>query len=178
LDEATDGHEISDRFASVLAAERARLAMALLEKETDPEKRWKISCEVHRVFSQLRCDDPRAVRTVIKRQRWNREVEREQDEALEREKQANKDRLIDLCFAPLHNQNMVGLFGGGAYGEKMAEMLHRIKFDLPLDELLKKTSPEKPCPAPVKENPTESKLIQPNPAKNSGSAPSPVEPSP
>jgi hypothetical protein len=174
LDEATDGHEISDRFASVLAAELARLAMTLLEKETDPEKRWQRLCAVHRELSQLRRDDHRAMRTVIKRQRWNREVEREEDEAEQREQQASKDRLIDLCFAPLHNQNMAGLFGGGAYGEKMAEMLHRIKFDLPLDELLKKTSPEKPCPAPVKENPTESELIQPNPTNfSNGHSPEP-----
>ena len=176
LEEATDGHEISDRFASVLAAELARLAMTLLEKETDPEKRWQRLCAVHRELSQLRRDDHRAMRIVIKRDRWNREVEREQDEELECEKQANKDRLIDLCFAPLHNQNMAGMFGGGDYGERMAEMLHCIKFDLPLDELLKKTSRGKPCPAPLGENSAKSELIQPNPTKfPNGHTPEPPE---
>jgi len=62
LDEAADGMEISDRFAGVLAVELIRQAMTRLEKETDPEKCWQIICEVHRVFSQLRRDDHRAVR--------------------------------------------------------------------------------------------------------------------
>ena len=148
-------------------------ALALFELgETDPEKRWQRLCGVHRELSRLRRDDHRAVRTVIKRERWERELEREVDEACQREQQANKDRLIDLCFAPLHNQNMAALFGGGGYGERMAEMLHCIKFDLPLDDLLKRTSPEKPCPAPVKNNPTESGPIQPNPTNfSNGHAP-------
>src|ERR1035437_1767825 len=54
LGEASDGQEISDLFASVLAAELAQLAAALLEKETDPEKRWQRLREVHRELSQLR----------------------------------------------------------------------------------------------------------------------------
>ena len=163
LDEATDDLEISVRFASVLAAELARLAMTLLEKETDPEKRWQRLREVHRELSQLRRDDHRAVRTVIKRARWNREVERDEDEEHQRVQKANKDRLIDMVFAPMRNQTMAEAFGGGKHGEKMAELLHRIKFDLPLDDLLAKTSPEKNCPAPDKPRSTESGLIQPNP---------------
>ena len=69
LSEVADGQEISDRFASVLAVEITRLAMTMLEKETDPEKRWQRLCAVHRELSQLRRDDHRAMRTVIKRQR-------------------------------------------------------------------------------------------------------------
>jgi hypothetical protein len=164
LDEASDGQEISDRFATVLAGELVRLAMTLLEKETDPEKRWQRFSAVHRELSQLRRDDHRAVRTRIKSERWNREVEREEDEECQRVKQANKNHLIDRCFAPMHNQTVAEGFGGGEYGKKMAEMLHRIKFDLPLEDLLEKTRPEKSASAPVKDNPTESGLIQPNPA--------------
>jgi DNA primase len=165
LDEATDGHEISDRFASVLAAEFTSVAMTLLEKETDPEKRWQRLREVHRELSQLRRDDHRAVRMTIKRERWNREVEQEEDEEHQRVQRANKDRLIDLVFAPMRNQTMAEAFGGGEYGERMAEMLHRIKFDMPLDDLLKTPSPKKTDSAA----PKESELIQPNPIKNNGS---------
>src|ERR1039458_2541463 len=104
LDEAADGMEISDRYASVLAVELIRQAMTRLEKETDPEKSWQIICEVHRVFSQLRRDDHRAGRTLIKRDRWNREVEREEEEGLERMKQEHKKSLTDMCFASLHHQ--------------------------------------------------------------------------
>ncbi len=168
LEEATDHHEISDRFASVLAAELARLAMALLEEETDPEKRWQRLCGVHRELSQLRRDDHGAVRIALNRARWIREVAREKDAEHERLEKANKDRLIDLCFAPLHNQNMAGLFGGGESGKRMAELLHRIKFDLPLEDLLAKPLSEKPCPSPVQEHPAESDLIQPDPSEFAG----------
>ena len=175
LDEATDGLEISDRFASVLAAELARLAMTLLEKETDPEKRWQRLCGVHRELSQLRRDDHRAMRIVIKRDRWNREVAREEDEEHQREQQANKSQMREMVFAPMHNQIVAEGFGGGEYGKKMAEMLHRIRFDLPLDDLLGMTPPGKSGPAPVKPNPTESGQIQPNTTKNNGSPPVPPE---
>jgi hypothetical protein len=178
LDEASDGQEISDRFASVLAVEITRLAMTLLEKETDPEKRWQRLCGVHRELSQLRRDDHRAVRTLIKRDRWNRETEREEEEDLKRMKQEHKKRLTDICFAPMHNQTMAELFGGGKHGEKMAELIHCIKFDLPYEDLLATLSSGKTHPNGIKPNPTESDLIRPDPTKNSGPAPFPVEPSP
>jgi DNA primase len=165
LGEASDGQEISDLFASLLAAELTQLAAALLEKETDPEKRWQRLREVHRELSQLRRDDHRAVRTMIKRDRWQRETEREEDEEYQRVKQANKSRLTDMCLSPMHNKVMAECFGGGEYGEKMAEMLHRIKFDLPLDDLINTKLPGKTCPNGIQPNPTESDSIQPNPTK-------------
>jgi hypothetical protein len=60
LDEAVENRNLSDRFATVLTSEMTRLALALLEPETDPEKRWKRLCEIHRELSQLRRDDHRA----------------------------------------------------------------------------------------------------------------------
>jgi hypothetical protein len=178
LGEASDGQEISDLFASLLAAELTRLATALLEKETDPEKRWQRLREVHRELSQLRRDDHRAVRTMIKRDRWNRQVEREDEEDLERMREKSKNGMIDACFSEMHKEINVKAFGGGEYGKRMAELIHRIRFDLPLDDLINTKLPGKTCPASVKPNPTESNLIQPNPTKNCSAAPVPVEPSP
>jgi hypothetical protein len=163
LDEAADGMEISDRYASVLAVELIRQAMTRLEKETDPEKRWQIVCEVHRVFSELRRDDHRAVRTFIKRDRWNREREREEEEDLERLEKENKKHLIDICLSPMLNQTTAECFGGGDYGKKMAELIHRIQFDLPYEDLLATLSSGKTHTNGIKPNPTESDLIQPNP---------------
>ena len=162
MDEAADGREISDRYAGLLAVELTRVAMGLLDKETDPEKRWQRLCEVHRVFSQFRCDDHRAVRTRIKRDRWNRQVEREDEEELERRREKSKKGMIDACFSEMHKAINVQAFGGGEYGKKMAELIHRIRFDLPLDDLIDSKLPDKPAPLPVKPNPTESDLIQPN----------------
>ena len=111
----------------------------------------------------FRCDGHWAVRTRLKRDRWNREVEREEEEGLERMKQEHKKRLTDMCFASLHNQTVAEGFGGGEYGKKMAEMLHRIKFDLPLDDLIDTELSGKTHPDEIKPNPTESDLIRPNP---------------
>jgi hypothetical protein len=163
LDEAADGMEISDRYASVLSVEFVALTKKLLEEKTDTKERWQCLREVFRELTQLRRDGSRAVRTVIKRERWNREVEREDEEDLERMKQEHKKRLTDMCFASLHNQTVAEGFGGGEYGKKMAEMLHRIKFDLPLDDLIDTELSGKTHPDEIKPNPTESDLIRPNP---------------
>jgi hypothetical protein len=115
---------------------------------------------------------------VIKRERWNREVEREDEEEEKRMKQESKKRLRGMCFSVLRNKTMTDLFGGGEHGEKMAEILHRIEFDLPLDDLVDTKLSGKTRPASVKSNPTESDLIRPNPTKNCETSPFPVEPSP
>jgi hypothetical protein len=171
LEEAAEENEISARLASVLAVEFARLAMTLLEKETDPEKRWQRLCEVHRVLSRLRRDDHQGVQIGLARQRWNREVEEKDHEADQRRKQQHKDEMRSMCFAPMRNATVAEAFGGGEYGKKMAEMLHCIEYGLPLDDLLMKWTPGQPGSTPVQENPGESSLIQPNPTKISNGQP-------
>jgi hypothetical protein len=81
LNEAARGQELSDRFASVLAMEMARLATLLMDKETDPEKRWQRLCQVSRELSRLRRDDYRATRMLIERHRWQRQMESEDEES-------------------------------------------------------------------------------------------------
>src|SRR5580698_9834832 len=54
LDEAVQEARLSDRFATVFSAEMTRLALALLEEQSDPEKKWKRLCEIHRELSRLR----------------------------------------------------------------------------------------------------------------------------
>jgi hypothetical protein len=41
------------------------------------------------------------------------------------------------------DQNGPELFGGGEDGETMAKLLHQIKFDLPLDDLIEPAAPAK-----------------------------------
>ena len=178
LDEAADGMEISDRLDSILAAELASLAEKLLEEVTDPKERWQRFQEVLREFRYFRHEGNNSRRNQLQRQRWEREVERQDEEDLKREEKERKNHLIDICFSPMHNQTMAEAFGGGKHGEKMAELLHCIKFDLPLPDFIDPELSEKPSPVAVKPNPTESDLIRPDPTKNSGPAPFPVEPTP
>jgi hypothetical protein len=176
LGDAADGMEISDRYTSVLSVELIRQATTRLENETDPEKRWQIICEVHRVFSRLRRDDHRAVRTFIKRERWEREVERQDEEDIKRIKRESKMRLNKICLAPMFNEAVAEGFGGGEYGKRMAEILHRIEFDLPWDDLVDKELRGKSHPNGVEPNPAESDLIQPNPTNFSNGHPPVAKP--
>jgi hypothetical protein len=79
LKTAARGTDIGDRFARVLAAEMTSLGMTLLEAESDPQKRWQQLCEIRRELSFLRRDDHRGVSASIKREQWDREVERARD---------------------------------------------------------------------------------------------------
>ena len=163
LDEAAHGPGISDRLACVLAAELARWAMTLLEQEADPEKRWQRLAAVPQQLSQLRRDDPRAVRTAIQRQKGDQERQRAENEAFERLEKARRERLQDRLLAPLENKKMADCFGGGAFGQKLAEKLHRINFDLPLDDSLDPSPAEQPNSILASEKPNKSAKIQANP---------------
>ena len=65
------------------------------------------------------------------------------------------------CFAPLHDQSVAGLFGGGEDGQSMAVLLHRLKFDLPLDDLTGQTGPQKFKPVTAQPNPTGPLRVKP-----------------
>ena len=60
LEDLAGERGLSTRFASIFAVELTRLATALLDTETDPEKKWQRLCEIHRELSRLRRDDDRA----------------------------------------------------------------------------------------------------------------------
>jgi DNA repair exonuclease SbcCD ATPase subunit len=167
LDEAADGQEISDCLAGFLGAELARLATTLLEKETEPEKRWQRLCEVHRELSRLRRDDHRAVRTLIKRQNWIRKTDREEEEAHKRA----ESELIERHCAPLLAQAelapMAGLFGGGESGLDMAAYILELRKGLPQGSLGRKPLPGLSKPPSLSPNKSESDLIKPNQTKSS-----------
>jgi len=162
LENEADGLEISGRLASILAAELASHAEQMLKDVTDPKERWRLMQEFLRELRHLRREDHNGQRNQLQRQRWEREVERQDEEDLKREKKERKKHLIDACFSPMLNQATAEGFGGGEYGKKMAELLHRIEFDLPLDDLLDKEIPSKSHSSGIQPNPTKSGPIQPN----------------
>ncbi len=171
LENEADGMEISDRLGSILAVELASLAEKLLEEVPDPRERWQRFQEVLREFRHFRHEENNSQRNQLQRQRWEREVERQDEEDLMREEKERKSRQTSACFSPMINHVVAECFGGGEYGKKMAELLHRINFDLPFDDLIDLKLPGKTHFAPIKPNPTESDPIQPNPTKKPGTAP-------
>jgi hypothetical protein len=154
---AADGAEISDRFATLLSAELVALTRKLLEEKTDPKERWQFLLEVLPEISQLRCDGHRAIRTAIKRERWDHEDE----EYLQRKEEERKNRLIDACFSNMNKDLVAQGFGGGEYGKYMANLIHCIKFDLPLPDFVKSAGTQNGHADAAKSEPP---TIQPNPA--------------
>jgi hypothetical protein len=163
LDEAAVGEDIRDRLGTILTAELAARAVKVLEEVTDPEERWRQLQEILRAHRHLWHEAHNRQRIQLQRERWDQEVERQEEEDSERMKEESKSRMISLCHSPMKNELIAQGFGGGEYGKKMAEMIHRINFDLPLDDLIDTKLSGKTPPAAAKPNPTESKLIQANP---------------
>lgn len=164
LDEAADGQEISDRFAGLLAAEMTRLARTLLQKETDPEKRWKRLCEVHRELSQLRRDDHRAVRVLIKRESWTRQTEREDEENEARLEKERDKRLCAPLWAHLQLNPLAEIFGGGEWGYDVAAFILEVQNNLPPGNLGRKAGDDQTGSTPAKTDQTESDPIKPDQA--------------
>jgi hypothetical protein len=122
LGEAAADAEISDRLASVVSVEFMRVARAMLEEKSDSRERWQCLREILHELSQLRRDDHRAVRTIIRRDRWRREVEQLEAEEDKEELERLRKRTCDLIWAPLHVENYAKLFGGGDHGRHLAAL--------------------------------------------------------
>ena len=167
LDEAADGQEISDRLAGFLAAELARLATTLLEKETDPEKRWKRLSELHRDLSRLRRDDHRAVRTLIKRQNWIRKTDREDEEARKRAESELIERHCAPFLAQAQLAPMAESLGGGELGLDIAAYILELRKGLPQGSLGRKPLPGLSKPPSLSPNKRESDPIKLNQSRSS-----------
>ncbi|MEO6034512.1 MAG: hypothetical protein ABIQ35_04580 [Verrucomicrobiota bacterium] len=165
LDEASDGKEISDRFAAVVAAEIAKLALILMEKETDPEKRWKQLCEVHRELSQLGRDDHRAIRMLIKREGWERHKDQEEEEEDKRVEQKRREQMCAPLWAQLKMGPLAEMFGGGEWVKDVAAFILKVQNDLRMGQLGVKVPTVNGSPAklnPIRLNQTKSNWIKPN----------------
>ena len=162
MDDATDGVEISDRFASVLSVELVALTRKMLDETTDTGKRWECLREVLGELSQLRRDDHRGVRTTIKRFRWEREVEQDDSASLKRYYEGLRKQACAPIFARMQLESMAGMFGGGETGKKVAAFILEVQHELPPGTLGSGTF-EPSESSPVHSNPAESNLIQPNP---------------
>jgi len=150
-----DGQNLSDRFAAILAVEMTRLARALLEPETDPEKKWERLCNIHRELSRLRRDDDRAARTAIRKERSEREEEEHRKQAAE----ARKDQQKSVMHLSLLDQ-----LTDHVRGKSTQTTVKRPPFPAPV--LPAKPNPSvHTVPKPTL-NPKESSRIQPNPTKN------------
>jgi len=175
VDEAAEETNVSDRLANVLAVELYKVMEKLLETSAeDQEKRLSYLRQGLREVRLLRRGDHNAMRLQMELQRCEREWEQEDEDNSERLKKAARERLLSLFVSKTSEGAMADLCGGSEYGRWMADMLTRIKFDLPWPETPmpdeaktsranhEKAEPTGHTTGLSKTNPTESDPIRPN----------------
>ena len=151
LDDAGQRRSLLENFGAILAVEISRLAMQLLEKETDPEKKLKQLCQINRELSQLRRDNDRATRTAITQEKWDAAAERQKQADAQHAREAEKQRLLNrLEEGEKKDLNSRVKFGFGPDAEQKAELYYRLKCDLPVDHLVNAIWPELKQIAPAK----------------------------
>lgn len=170
LDEAAEESNVSDRLATVFAVELFRVLEQLLEQSGDDKEKLGFLREGLREIRLMRRGDHNAARLQMERERWERQCEHEAGVNHERMEEKSKQHLIGLVFSKLQEENYAGIFGGGEAGRKMAAMITKIKFGLPLDDLPKPGQTETPAdtapPAGVNRQAQESNGTQPNQSKS------------
>jgi len=138
--------EVSDRFASLLAVELTRLATALMEKETDLEKRWLRLCEVHRELSRLRRDDHHAARALIARKDHVRKTDREDHDDLKQYETEERARLCGQLMAAAQLNPMAQALGGGDFARRFAACFLETQSGLAPGKLSDEPDPAPPPP--------------------------------
>jgi hypothetical protein len=147
LDEAADGMEISDRFAGMLSVELISLTRKLLEEKKNPAEKWRQLREVLRELSQVRRDDHRATRLTIKRVKWERRVEREDEEEEKRMEKEHREKLCAPYLAMLELNSLAKMFGGSESARRIAAFILECQNDLEPGRLVKNLDRKSDPPA-------------------------------
>ena len=109
---------VSDSFTSILATRMSSLAWRLLSAETDPHKQWELMCAASKQFSRMRKDDHRLIRTQLRQERWEQDLnearlDREENnpKPYTREREFERVQRRYAIFHP-HETEMFNLFEG------------------------------------------------------------------
>lgn len=134
LHEAAEATHVGDRLATVFAVELFKTLEQLLAQGVEDKVRLGYLREGLREIRLLRRGDHSAARLQMELERWERHKEREDEASLEMLKAEAKSRQIGLLISKWSEGTLAEALGGGEYGRNMADMITRIKFDMPLDD--------------------------------------------
>jgi hypothetical protein len=123
------GHNLADRFGSILTVEFNHLLAELAQKDSTPEKRWQRLCQLNREIALLRRHDHQAARLALEQERWQHQLHQEAKAEQAHQQAAQKQELIDLVRSAGQKQLDATLLGGGDHGQKLAELIHRLRHD-------------------------------------------------
>ena len=154
LEFEAEGVPIADRLAALLATELALYAETALREASDPKERWERLRAALQEVSKLRREDHRAARVTIERERWQAEVNRQQEEQSEKERNAAKAGMLTPLYAKVEADALAKVLGGDAEAKVVAGYVMEQQHDLTPGTLTKGQMPayaaEAKGPAPTK----------------------------
>lgn len=161
LDDAADGLEISDRLGSILAVELVD-AIDKLSEISDPKERWHRLQQLSRELWRLRSEDHNGKRLQLDEERWERAVERQDEEHQRRLEKERRERLVNLFFAKHGQPTLAQALGGNGYGEKWADWLVRVQHGLSMPDWCRTDNRGPDSPEETESNQSESNQIKPD----------------
>ena len=184
---ANDG-AVSDRLATVVAAELAALTRLMLAETTDPKERWQRLKEMLPELARLRREDHKAARLFMEEERWEMERDELEKAEFKREIEEAKDRVRAPLVAGMKVSTVAEGLGGGPAARETAEWLMELAYDLEPGTLSRKAAPDQaaseqpstgtnggnggkaagsqPEPKPAKPGPAPAKPIAATPTKS------------
>src|SRR6266851_61536 len=183
---ANDG-AVSDRLATVVAAELAALARLMLAETTDPKERWERLKEMLPELARLRREDHKAARLLMEQERWEMERDGLEQEEFKREIEEAKDRVRAPLLAGMKVNDVAEGLGGGPAAKETAAWLMELAYDLEPGTLSRKSAPDRTEPeehatgangetsGKVPAGPTEPKPAKPGPAPSTQTKANPTK---
>jgi hypothetical protein len=137
---ANDG-AVSDRLATVVAAELAALTRLMLAETTDPKERWQQLREILPELARLRREDHKAARLFMEEERWEMERDELEKAEFKRELEEAKDRVRAPLVAGMKVNTVAEGLGGGPAARETAAWLMELAYDLKPGTLSRKAAP-------------------------------------
>lgn len=147
LDEAADGHELSDDLARVLTAELAQVVKEVITDTTDPKEKLALLRQTLQELTPLRRSDHRAARLRRDQQLWEEEADRAAEKKIQDERREARREFVKPVYAAMRAKNLAEVLGGGENGWKVASFVTEVIEDLPNGSLGEWKNPAKPPPA-------------------------------
>ena len=142
LEWEAEGAAIADRLAALLATELTLYAESVLRETADPKERWDRLQSMLREVSRLRREDHRAARVAIEKERWQAEVDRQEEERLEQQRKLAKARMLTPVFAKVEADALAEVLGGDAKATEAAAHVVEQRHDLKPGTLTKSKPPK------------------------------------
>lgn len=125
-----DGMTFADRLGALMAVQLLT-AIQKLDDITDPDQRWHRLTGIVSQLSRLRREDHHGRRVRLAEEQWSDKCGRMEKQDEKDAKEATKLELRTWFWSTCGIKKKAEFLGGGDFGDKWADWLHRLECDLP-----------------------------------------------